>query len=346
MDCIELFAGIGLFRLGVEQAGYRTVMANEIDARKCAVYRANFGDDDTLIEGDIRDVDRLPAGAGLLTASFPCQDVSIIKGAGTTSDGIDGPRSGLISEVWRLLKGSAADRPEVVILENVPALLHAVGGKQPDHRRVAADLTGCGYNVDTLLLCASTWTPQRRKRVFVVGRRTDAGPLPLLTPPDPRTWGLDPLATVVEQPEAWQPLDWWTSRLASGFYVADDWNSIVAAARLQPGPRRMLLHQSTHHANPAPPPAWTRELIRQRNIPTITTSYSGPQCRAHRFVIGLTADGEPHGCRPMTLLEVARAQGIPDTWDWAAMSDTRSRQAIGDGVCVPKIAWLADQLAR
>ena len=341
---IEMFAGIGLFRLGAERSGYRTVWANEIDARKCATYRANFGDD-VLVQGDIREVTAIPTGADLLTASFPCQDVSGIPGAGTTSDGIDGERSSLVSEVWRLLGAAGRGRPETVILENVPALLRSRNGQAPDHRRVASALAGCGYAVDTVVLDASAWTPQRRKRVFVVGRRTDSGPVPLLTPPDGRTWGLDPVATVVDQPEQWQPLDWWTTRLASGFFVASDWAEILASARLQPGPRRMLLHQSTLHPNPAPPPAWTRELIRQRNIPTITTSYSGPQCRAHRFVIGLTADGEPHGCRPMTLLEVARAQGIPDTWDWAGMSDTRSREAVGDGVCVPKIAWLTEQLA-
>ena len=75
----EFFAGIGLMRLGLEKAGWKTVWANDIDEDKEAMYRHHFNDADCHFVRE--DVHALPTGSippvGLATASFPCTDLSL-----------------------------------------------------------------------------------------------------------------------------------------------------------------------------------------------------------------------------------------------------------------------------
>ena len=77
--CIELFAGIGLMRLGLESAGWRCVFANDNCPKKRRMYEGNFSDDEGVFSpADVRELnaDELPT-AELVTASFPCTDLSI-----------------------------------------------------------------------------------------------------------------------------------------------------------------------------------------------------------------------------------------------------------------------------
>ncbi len=74
----EFFAGIGLMRIGLDQAGWTTVFANDIDEKKWEMYRDQFGDTGEFQIGDIHtlDAERVPSVA-LATASFPCNDLSL-----------------------------------------------------------------------------------------------------------------------------------------------------------------------------------------------------------------------------------------------------------------------------
>ena len=75
----EYFAGIGLMRLGLEQAGWKVVWANDIDPTKQAMYLAHFGNnDEEFALGDVHalDANAIPSTA-LATASFPCNDLSL-----------------------------------------------------------------------------------------------------------------------------------------------------------------------------------------------------------------------------------------------------------------------------
>lgn len=179
MQFVELFAGIGLFRLGLEQLGpqWRCVLANDFAPKKAQAYALNFSIEH-FVPGDIAGLSAraIPAETELITASFPCQDVSL---AGNRA-GLAGERSGNFYQFQRLLlELDAAQRlPQTVLLENVPGLLTTHGGA--DIRAVLQALSALGYGLDLLLLDAAHWLPQSRPRLFVVGRLNRGAALELL----------------------------------------------------------------------------------------------------------------------------------------------------------------------
>jgi DNA (cytosine-5)-methyltransferase 1 len=109
-----LFAGIGGLELGLHEAGHQTVVTCEISAAAVAVVTERFNDVPNW--PDVRTIRSLPEEIDLLTAGFPCQDLSQ---AGMTA-GIAGKRSGLVDHVFRLLD---CRRIPVVVLENVSFML-------------------------------------------------------------------------------------------------------------------------------------------------------------------------------------------------------------------------------
>lgn len=172
LTLVELFAGIGGFSCGFERAGVKTVAAVEIDHKAREVFARNFPDaalfdDVTKVGGDdLRAVGFVPE-RGIITGGWPCQDISIAgRGAG-----LAGERSGLFSEVVRLL---GELQPRWFVLENVPRLLTINGGR--DMGAVIGALAECGYGVAWRVLDASSFgIPQRRRRVFFVGHLGGTG---------------------------------------------------------------------------------------------------------------------------------------------------------------------------
>jgi DNA (cytosine-5)-methyltransferase 1 len=74
----EFFAGIGLMRIGLEQAGWRVAFANDIDEDKRQMYCEHFGDNGEFVLGDVHQLDaREIPDIALATASFPCNDLSL-----------------------------------------------------------------------------------------------------------------------------------------------------------------------------------------------------------------------------------------------------------------------------
>src|SRR5687768_13136175 len=109
-----LFAGIGGLELGLHRAGHRTVLLCENDPAATAVLNAHFPR--VNYHDDVTTLAALPRGTTLVSAGFPCQDLSQ---AGQTA-GIHGSRSSLVSEVFRLI---SAQRVPWLLLENVPFML-------------------------------------------------------------------------------------------------------------------------------------------------------------------------------------------------------------------------------
>ena len=166
--CAEFFAGIGLMRLGLERQGWQVVFANDIDDRKRAMYAHHFGAERQFALGDVHTlpVENIPS-VSLATASFPCNDLSL---AGARQ-GLAGKQSSAFWGFIRALEALGARRPPLVLLENVPGFLTSHGGA--DFTRALQALDALGYTVDAFQLDAARFTPQSRRRLFVIGARAD-----------------------------------------------------------------------------------------------------------------------------------------------------------------------------
>lgn len=180
---VELFAGVGGFRLGLERSGWETVWANQWEpstkkqhAYDC--YVQHFGQGGAVCE-DIHEVMN-EAEAGLralpdhelLVGGFPCQDYSVAKTLNQAS-GIVGKKGVLWWEIHRLLM---MKRPKLLFLENVDRLL-----KSPTIQRgrdfgvMLATLANLGYEVEWRVVNAADYGfPQKRRRVLLIGRLAGA----------------------------------------------------------------------------------------------------------------------------------------------------------------------------
>jgi DNA (cytosine-5)-methyltransferase 1 len=156
LTALEFFAGSGLVRLGLAPE-FETLWANDICAKKRAVYVANHGQDRFHL-GSIQDVRGrdLPA-ADLAWASFPCQDLSL---AGNLGGMKAGTRSGLFWEWVRVLGelNEFGKRPSVLVAENVVGFVVADQGK---HFRLAySALRDLGYRVGAVVIDAMSFVFQ------------------------------------------------------------------------------------------------------------------------------------------------------------------------------------------
>ena len=134
------------------------------------MYTTRFGPDHLLV-GDIHDLSAsdIPAGIDLLTASFPCIDLSL---AGNRN-GLAGEHSGTIWPFLDLVGGLSRRGvlPAALLLENVTGLLSSAGGR--DLRAICERLGDLGYRFDIVALDAKWFAPQSRPRLFVVALRSD-----------------------------------------------------------------------------------------------------------------------------------------------------------------------------
>lgn len=161
LNVVGLFAGIGGFELGLSRSGHNASVMCEIDYAAKAVLKTHFPN--AKFVHDIRDINLLPKSTSLVTAGFPCQDLSSsgLKG------GINGNRSSLISEVFRILELNSV---EWVLFENVHFMLHLNKGE--GIRTVVEGLERLGYNWAYRVLDTQSFgIPQRRKRVFILASR-------------------------------------------------------------------------------------------------------------------------------------------------------------------------------
>jgi DNA (cytosine-5)-methyltransferase 1 len=158
VSVVGLFAGIGGFELGFSRAGFEPTLLVDVDPAARAVLKERFPGVD--IGCNIEDLAELPAGTQILTAGFPCQNLSM---AGDKS-GIGGPKSGIVTKMLELV---ASSRIPVVVIENVPFMLHLDSGKAMSW--LVAQFEGLGYKWAYRILDTRAFgLPQRRRRVYFV----------------------------------------------------------------------------------------------------------------------------------------------------------------------------------
>lgn len=165
MRIAALFAGIGGLELGLRESGHRTVMTCEIWEPAVRVLASRFPEIPNA--PDVTELKSLPGDVDVVTAGFPCQDLSQ---AGMTA-GIAGGRSGLVSNVFRLLDQR---RIPLVVLENVSFMLALDKGAAMN--RLTCAFEERGYRWAYRTVNSLGFLPQRRERVFFVASSGEIEP--------------------------------------------------------------------------------------------------------------------------------------------------------------------------
>lgn len=179
---VELFAGVGGFRIGLEGASdvYQTIWNNQWEPSTkhqdaSLVYRARFGSNGhsnndicTIATKDIPDHD-------LLVGGFPCQDYSVAATL-SRSGGIEGKKGVLWWQIYRILEEKGEKRPNYIFLENVDRLINSPATQRGrDFAIILASLSDLGYIIEWRVINAAEYgMPQRRRRTYIVGYRKNS----------------------------------------------------------------------------------------------------------------------------------------------------------------------------
>lgn len=162
-DFIDLFAGLGGFRIALESLGAKCIYSNEWDVHAQQVYSDNFGD---LPEGDITKVDeRTIPEHDILCAGFPCQAFSISG----KQRGFEDSRGTLFFDVARIVKEK---KPKIVFMENVKNFATHDNGRTLEVVKNTMEELGYSFN-QRVLNAVDFGIPQKRERIYMVCFRKD-----------------------------------------------------------------------------------------------------------------------------------------------------------------------------
>lgn len=201
---VELFAGVGGFRLGLEGTekkklrGFKTVWSNQWEPgtnkqHASQVYMARFGknghSNKDIAKVDVKDIH----DHDLLVGGFPCQDYSVARTL-SQAQGLQGKKGVLWWEIYRILKEKGKKAPRFIFLENVDRLLRSPSNARgKDFAIMLASLADLGYVVEWRVINAAEYgKPQRRKRTFIMGykKTTGIGKAMMKHVNDPLSWML------------------------------------------------------------------------------------------------------------------------------------------------------------
>lgn len=353
----EFFAGGGMARLGLGPA-WSCAFANDFDPLKAATYRANFADADAHFhQGDVWAIDpaALPPHADLAWASSPCQDFSL---AGARA-GLAGGRSSAFFGFWRLVQALGDAAPRVVVIENVSGLLSSHGGA--DFTALCQALADQGYAFGALEIDAARFTPQSRPRVFVIAAREA---------PAPGLVGESPFHTrAVREAHARLPEDlarrwiWWRGAAPAArntdLAALLEPDAAVAWHGLDKTERLLALMAPQHLAKiEAARTSGTRQVgavfRRMRvedgqRVQRAEVRFDGlagclrtPRGGSSRQTLVVVENGQVRS-RLVSPREGARLMGLPDSYALPKAA-TGALHVVGDGVVVPVVRWLAEQI--
>lgn len=346
---LEFFAGGGMARLGLETE-FRCVFANDLDPKKCAAYRANFGDTH-LIEADVADLHTIDIpSADLAWASFPCQDLSLAGGR----RGMKAARSGTFWAFWSHIEAmrAAGRAPRVVVIENVTGLLTSNNGA--DFQALIAAMHQGGYDVGGLVLDAAEFVPQSRPRLFVIAwdRQRAIAPATANEPgrliaraiaglpgdlraawsnlqgPQPQRRNSD-LSALIETdlPEKVWRSDTELTKLLGQMTELHRArvDAAIQANTLRVGAVYRRIRKGEQRAE-----------VRYDGLAGCIRTLKGGSSRQ----LLLISEGGKLRLRPMQPREAARLMGLPDSYVLPKRA-TAAISLCGDGVCVPVVQWLS-----
>ncbi len=317
---IDLFAGIGGFRLAFEKAGYQCVYSCEINEHCRQVYYNNFAE---LPDQDITKIvpEHLP-DFDILTAGFPCQPFSICG----KREGFKDTRGTLFFHICEIIE---VKRPKVVVLENVKHLIHHQQGKTLETIIYALD--DFGYLVAYKLSNAKDFgVPQNRERIIIIGtinKKFDFGLIHTQNNIPSLRIFLDKKGNFeyLEQKEYTlikEPKRQLSGLIFIGYRNKNIWKKVI---------RPNTEHLSRVHRQP------NRIYSIDGVHPTIPS-----QETSGRFFIYIP---EENAVRKLTLKECYRIMGFPDNFI-IHHSITEAYKQIGNSICIPLFKEVALQLKK
>ena len=350
----EFFSGIGLIREAIEPLGWDCAFANDIALGKARMYADRFGTEHLLVD-DINNLtlNDLPDNLDLLTASFPCIDLSL---AGNRR-GLAGEHSGTIWPFLDLAADIISNRtpPKALLLENVTGFVTSHGGR--DLEEVCARIGELGYFIDLVVVDAKWFTPQSRPRLFVIAVRRDLIERPLpptgevarlrttairdfqtsrrtlpfveFSLPEPPHKSPKRLVDILEDVPA-NHESWWTEEQVRALAMHDRHASRVGELLLGKRDSVATMYRRVRQGR-------TVGELRSDSIAGCLRTANGGS--SVQFLVDCRG-GRPR-IRPMTGREYARLQGAGD---FPIIVGRRQAQSgFGDAVCVPAVRWLVDQ---
>ncbi|MGG6266495.1 DNA cytosine methyltransferase [Leptolyngbya sp. AN03gr2] len=289
---VSLFSGCGGLDLGFNQAGFRTIWANEYDKSIWETYKKNYPET-VLDQRSIRSIpsEEIPECIGIIGGP-PCQSWS----EAGTQKGIDDARGQLFLEYVRVLKDK---QPLFFLAENVSGMLHKK--HLPALLSIITSFERAGYLVAHKLLNAADYgVPQDRERVFFVGYHASLK----------KRFNFDLLEKFHHQSQNLQNAIWDLRNLA---IPAQDKNKTNGEACKVPNHEYMIGGFSSHYLS--------RNRVRSWNEPSFTIQAGGRHAPMHpqaNKMIYLERDkfifdpDSPHSYRRLSIRECARIQTFPD----------------------------------
>lgn len=315
---IDLFAGIGGFRMALQNLEGKCVFTSEWDKYSKQTYKANFGE---IPFGDItksQTKSYIPDNFDVLCAGFPCQAFSIAGKRG----GFEDTRGTLFFDVAEIIK---AKKPKAIFLENVKGLRnHDKGKTLATILNVLREDLNYYVPEPQVLNAKNFGVPQNRERIFIVGFRKDLG-IDNFKYPDPTDTEAI-LENILEAEE-----------VSVKYYLSEVYLQTLRDHRAR--------HESKGNG-------FGYEII--PNDGTANAVVCGGMGRERNLVYDdrltnfkpithIKGDVNREGIRKMTPREWARLQGFPDNFK-IVVSDAQAYKQFGNSVAVPAIQVTAEKI--
>ena len=314
MNIISLFSGCGGLDLGFERAGFDITVANEFDKNIWETFKVNHPNT-KLIEGDIRNIkeEDFPSEVDGIIGGPPCQSWSE---AGSLK-GIEDDRGKLFYEYIRILKNK---QPKFFLAENVSGML--ADRHSEAVQNILAMYKECGYDVSLTLVNAKDYgVAQERKRVFYIGFRKDLNINFIF----PKGSTEDDDKKITLRDIIWDLQD----------------SAVPSAEKNKHNPN--AINNNEYFTGDYSPIFMSRNRVKGWDEQAFTVQASGRQCQIHpqapkmikvgkndcRFV-----EGKENLYRRMTIREVARVQGFPDSFKFIYENTNDAYKMIGNAVPV------------
>ena len=318
MNVLSLFSGCGGLDLGFEKAGFNIPVANEFDKTIWDTFKINHPNT-KLIEGDVRQVteqdirEMFNGRVDGIIGGPPCQSWSE---AGSLR-GIDDARGQLFFEYIRILKQF---KPKFFLAENVKGML--ANRHSEAVKRILELFSESGYDVSLTLVNAKDFgVAEERKRVFYIGFRKD-------------------LKVKFKFPEGSTKDDDKKISLRDIIWDLKD-SAVPAASKNQHNEK--AINNNEYFTGSYSPIFMSRNRVKSWDEQAFTVQASGRQCQLHpqapKMVKFDTNDcrfkeGYEHLYRRMTIREIARIQGFPDTFKFKYKNTNDAYKMIGNAVPV------------